>query len=142
MPAAAASAKQRHHLIGAYNWRSDRVAYKAVPWKNSESFIAFLEHLLVSVYPVGRMVLVMDNAAYPRSAATLAALRLFEHRLRVVWLPAYCAHLNRIERFWRHLKDLACANKLEASLEHLVTAIECGLSNQNNPNYPLPFSAF
>jgi transposase len=115
------------------------VAWKAVPWKNSEFFIAFLEFLLVSVYPVGRIVLVMDNVAYHRSAATLAALSLFEHRVMVVWLPAYCSELNLIERFWRHLKDLACANKLEAELEHLVSSVECSLTNQNDPAYPYRF---
>jgi transposase len=38
----------------------------------------------------------------------------------VVWLPSYCSDLKLIERFWRHLKDLACAYKLEAGLENLV----------------------
>lgn len=139
IPAPAVGSKKRHHLIGAYNWHTDTVAWKAVPWKNSEFFIAFLEFLLVTVYPVGRIVLVMDNVAYHRSAATLAALSLFEHRVMVVWLPAYCSDLNLIERFWRHLKDLACANKLEASVEHLVTSVECGLNNQNDPTYPYRF---
>lgn len=81
----------------------------------------------------------MDNMAYHRSAATLAALSLFEHRVMVVWLPAYCSDLNLIERFWRHLKDLACANKLEASLEYLVKSVECSLNNQNDPAYPYRF---
>ncbi len=139
IPVPAASAKQRYHLIGAYNWRTDRVAWKAVPWKNSEAFIAFLEHLLVKVYPIGRIVLVMDNVAYHRSAASLAALSLFEHRLMVVWLPAYCSELNLIERFWRNLKDLACANKLEANLEQLRSSVECCLNNQNDPEYAYRF---
>lgn len=137
--APAAGSKKRHHLIGAYNWRTDTVAWKAVPWKNSEFFIAFVEFLLMSVYRVGRIVLVMDNVSYHRSAASLAALSLFEHRVMVVWLPAYCSDLNLIERFWRHLKDLACANKLEASLEQLVNSVECSLNHQNDPAYPYRF---
>lgn len=139
IPAPAAGSKKRHHLIGAYNWRSDTVAWNTVPWKNSEFFIAFLEYLLVTVYPTGRIILVMDNVAYHRSAASLAALSLFEHRVMVVWLPPYCSNLNLIERFWRHLKDLACANKLEVSLEHLVTSVECTLNQQNDPAYPYRF---
>ena len=125
--------------MGAYNWLTDTVTWQAVSWKNSEFFIAFLEFLLVTVYPVGRIVLVMDNVSYHRSAATLAALSLFEHRVMVVWLPAYCSDLNLIERFWRHLKDLACANKLEAGLENLVTSVECSLNNQNDPAFPYRF---
>jgi len=49
--------------------------------KNSETFIAFLEELLVKKYPTGRIVLVLDNASYHKSGSALAALSLFEHRL-------------------------------------------------------------
>lgn len=81
----------------------------------------------------------MDNVSYHPSAATLAALSLFEHRIMVVWLPAYCSDLNPIERFGRHLKDLAYANKLEASLQNLVDAVERILNQQNAPHYPFRF---
>ena len=30
----------------------------------------------------------MDNVSYHKSAAVLAALSLFEHRLLVIWLPS------------------------------------------------------
>jgi putative transposase len=140
IPAPAAGSKQRLHVIGAYNWLQDRVAWKLVPWKNSEHFIAFIEHLLIHVHPTGRIVLVMDNVSYHRSAATLAALSLFEHRVMLVWLPAYCSDLNLIERYWRHLKDVACANKLESDLTHLRMAVERALSQQNLPDYPDRFT--
>ena len=100
-----------HHLIGAYNWHSDDVSALAVAVKNSQAFIAFLEYLLVDCYPTQRLLLVMDNAGYHHSAPVKAALSLFEHRVRVIYLPARCPDLNPIERYWRHLKDLACANK-------------------------------
>lgn len=125
--------------MGAYNWRSDTVTWMSVPWKNSEHFIAFVEHLLVKTYATGRGVLVMDNVSYHHSAATLAALSLFEHRVMVVWLPAYCSDLNPIERFWRHLKDLACANKLAASLTNLVATVERILDKQNDPGCSFRF---
>ncbi len=80
IPAPAAGSKLRHHLIGAYNWRTDTVTWKAVPWKNSEFLITFLEFLLVIVCPLRRIGLAMDSVAYHRSVTTLAALNLFEHR--------------------------------------------------------------
>jgi len=61
------------------------------------SFIGFLERLLIQQYPTGRVVLVMDNASYHKSAPALAALSLFEHRVMVIWLPTYCSDLNPIE---------------------------------------------
>lgn len=96
-------------------------------------FIEFLEHLLVDKYPSGRVVLVMDNASYHKSAPALAALSLFEHRLLVVWLPVYCSDLNPIERFWRHLKDQACANKLQDNISEVLKSAKHVLMEQNRP---------
>ena len=129
----------RHHVVGAYDWLTDQIAWTTPAGKNTESFVAFLEHLLTVCYPTQRIVLVMDNASFHKSAPSLAALSLFEHRLRVVWLPPYCSTLNPIERFWRHLKDHVCVDKLFPTIEKLVAAVECELTSQNNCAYPLRF---
>ena len=103
------------------------------------SFIGFLERLLIQQYPTGRVVLVMDNASYHKSAPALAALSLFEHRVMVIWLPTYCSDLNPIERFWRHLKDLACAHKLQSGIENVMCEVDKVLSEQNDLNSCLRF---
>ena len=134
--------KKHRHILGAYSWNTDTISWKVTSWKNSQSFLAFIEYLLVDCYPTGRIVLVMDNVSYHKSAAVLAALSLFEHRLLVIWLPPYCPELNLIERYWKHLKDLACANKLHNSIEEVVASAEYFLSQQNHPasNLRLTFS--
>ena len=139
IPAVQVGIKQHQHIFGAYTWRSDRISWTTAKTKNSAHFIAFLEHLLVEIYPTGRVVLVMDNAAYHKSASALAALSLFEHRVLVIWLPPYCSDLNPIERFWRHLKDLACANKLQDRIQDVVQATDKILNEQNNPRSTLRF---
>jgi transposase len=133
IPATRPGSKQHRHIFGAYDWVQDTITWTIAVRKNSETFIAFLEELLVKKYPAGRIVLVLDNAAYHKSASALAALSLFEHRLMVTWLPPYCSDLNPIERFWRHLKDLACANKLEDNIENVVKTTEKILNIQNDP---------
>jgi transposase len=139
IPAVQEGSKQHQHIFGAYNWRSDQISWTAAQTKNSAHFITFLEHLLVDTYPTGRVVLVMDNAAYHKSAPSLAALSLFEHRAQVIWLPPYCSDLNPIERFWRHLKDLACANKLQDHIQDVLQATSQILKEQNNPSSSLRF---
>ena len=139
IPLPANQEKKRCHVFGAYNWMSDQVEWMIAQWKNSETFITFLEHLLVEKYPTGRLVLVLDRASYHKSAAALAALSLFEHRILFVWLPAYCTELNPIERFWRHLKDMACANQLWSSLEEVIEKVEQVLHQQNIPDYEYRF---
>lgn len=134
------SSHQSYHLMGAYNWRTDQVVSQAVERKDSQTFIQFLEYLLVECFPTQKIVLVMDNASYHRSKTVRAALSLFEPRVRVFWLPKYCPTLNPIERFWRHLKDLACANKLDLSLENLADRVRLILDCQNSSDNVLRMS--
>jgi hypothetical protein len=139
IPATRPGEKQKRHVFGGYNWARDTITWTTAKTKNSVHFINFLEHLLVQKYPTGRVVLVMDNASYHKSASALAALSLFEHRGLMIWLPTYCSDLNPIERFWRHLKDLACADKLQDNIDEVVKAADKILSEQNNPNSCLRF---
>jgi hypothetical protein len=139
IPLPANREKKHCHVFGAYNWISDRVDWMIAHWKNSETFITFLEHLLVDKYPTGRLVLVLDRASYHKSAAALAALSLFEHRIMIIWLPAYCTELNPIERFWRHLKGLACANQLWSNMEEVIEKVEQVLHQQYALDYEYRF---
>jgi transposase len=133
VPALQPGSKKHRHIFGAYSWNTDRISWQVSNWKNSTSFLEFLEYLLVQCYPSGRIVLVMDNVSYHKSAAVLAALSLFEHRLLIIWLPPYCPELNLIERYWKHLKELACANKLHDCIEAVVASAEFALTQQNMP---------
>jgi hypothetical protein len=133
VPATRPGSKQKRHVFGGYDWVNDTITWTIAETKNSSQFIGFLEHLLIDQYPTGRVVLVMDNAAYHKSAPSLAALSLFEHRVLTIWLPTYCSELNPIERYWRHLKDQACANKLQNGIDEVVKAAENILINQNKP---------
>lgn len=129
-----------YHLMGAYLWTEDQVFTQAVERKNSQTFIQFLEYLLIEQFPAQKIILVMDNASYHKSKASLAALSLFEPRVNVFWLPKYCPNLNPIERFWRHLKDLACANRLDLSIDNLSGRVDEVLSAQNSPDHVLKMS--
>ena len=135
IPLPANQQKKHCHVFGAYNWINNHIEWMIAQRKNSETFITFLEYLLVEKYPTGRLILVLDRASYHKSAAALAALSLFEHRVMLIWLPAYCTELNPIERFWRHLKDQACANQLWSSLEEVTEKVEHLLHQQNTPDF-------
>lgn len=124
--------QQTHHVYGAYSWRDNTLTWITAAKRNSENFIVFLEQLLVNRYPTGRVVLVLDNAPIHTSYAARAALSLFEQRVLVIWLPKYCSLLNPIERYWRHLKDTICVNKLFPSLPDLVEAVDHELTRQND----------
>jgi transposase len=133
--------QETHHIFAAYNWCDDTVTWTTSKKKNSQAFIAFLEHLFVHRFPTERGVLVLDNAPYHTSGESLAALSLFEHRVLIFWLPKYCSlELNPIERFWRHLKDNICVNKLFPSLQDLIDAADAQLHRQNDSADPERFT--
>lgn len=109
--------QQWHHIFGAYHWATDQLVYLITAERNSEAFIAFLEHL-VHLYATGRpLVIVLDNGSIHRSQATQATFALLENQLLPLFLPKYCSELNPIERFWKHLKASACSNKLFPNME-------------------------
>ena len=138
--AAFTSPNHSYHLIGAYQWAQDQVFTQAVERKNSQTFIQFLEYLLIEQFPTQKIILILDNASYHKSRAALAALSLFAPRVKVFWLPKYCPNLNLIERFWRHLKDLACANKLDLAIDNLANRVDEILSFQNSKDHHLKMS--
>lgn len=131
--------QRSHHLFAAYNWLNDTVTWLPAERKNTQSFIAFLEHLLVKTYPSGPVVVVLDNASFHKSAAALAALSLFEHRVWFFWLPPYCSSLNLIERFWGYLKAYLCSNKLFPNMHNLLASAHARLLAQNDPDNPKRF---
>ena len=82
------------------------------------------------------IVIVLDNASYHHSYVSEAMLAYFEDRSMVFWLPPYCSDLNPIERFWRHLKDKACANRLFKAIEDVIDSVDKVLTIQNELDHP------
>lgn len=131
---------QWHHLFGAYNFVTDEVVALAAPKKNSNAFVAFLDTLVQQVADDRPIVIVLDNASYHHSGTAQAGFAALETRLLPLFLPAYCSTLNPIERYWRHLKRLACANRLFPSIPALVDSVQHNLKQQNDPFNPNRFT--
>ncbi|MCB8977975.1 MAG: transposase [Ardenticatenaceae bacterium] len=113
-------------------WATDEVIYLISDKRNSSSFIAFLDHLVQQHSRERPLVIVLDNGSIHHSQATQAAFALLESELLPLFLPKYCSQLNPIERFWKHLKSLACADKLFADMDALVASVEANLAQQND----------
>lgn len=130
----AAGQQEWYDLFGAYHWQTDKIQWRTSETENTDSFIRFLEHFMNQVKSDKPIVIVLDNASYHHSRAAEAALARFEEEnLLTVWLPPYCSDLNPIERFWRHLRDHACANKLFDSIHAVADSVVSWLHRQNIP---------
>ena len=128
------------YLAGALNWRTETIHCQPLDRMNTEAIIAYFEWLFTEIYPTQTIVLVMDNASFHHSYAMQASLSVFEDRVLVLWLPAYSPDMNPIERFWKHLKANACANKLYKSIKQLIAGVFEMIECQNQPEHELRLS--
>jgi transposase len=108
-------------IFGALNIATGQWTYLIRERMKSPDFLAFLEHLL-EVYPAVPIILIVDN--YSNHTAHLVRDWLAAHpRIRVLFLPKYCSHLNPVEPIWLRLKDKVAANRLHGSISVLLEAV-------------------
>ena len=107
-------------IFGALDIHSGQWTYLIREHMCKEDFIAFLDHLLV-VY-TGPIILIVDN--YSSHTAHLVQDWLMSHpRLKLLYLPKYCSHLNPVEGIWLQLKNKIAANRLYASMKLLLETV-------------------
>jgi transposase len=100
-------------------------------------FVAFLSQV-AAAYPVGRLVLAMDNAP-THTARVVQRWLATQPRVEVIWLPRYGAHeVNPIERIWGLMKTAVAANRLAGSLEALTAAADRFFTDLAPHPVPLP----
>lgn len=112
-----ASWNRRFSVFGALNATDGQFSTAFFDKANSESFIAFVEHLLV-VYPTQLVFLVLDNASYHKSHRVREWVST-QPRLQLLFLPKNDPQLNPVEKIWWRMKDLVAANRSAGSLKHL-----------------------
>lgn len=109
-------------LFGALDIRTGHWTYLVRQRMHTEDFLAFLERLLIE-YPTQTIVLIVDN--YSSHTAHAVADWLAEHqRLRLLYLPKYCSHLNPVEPIWLQLKGKIAADRLYGSMAILLDTVK------------------
>jgi transposase len=101
-------------LFGALHVGTGAFCWQAFEKAVSTSFLAFLEYLL-RCYPVGDLVVVVDNASYHKSKAVVAWLKE-QPRVLLLYLPTHAPELNPVEKIWAALKEKVAANRSFANL--------------------------
>jgi transposase len=137
---AATQVRQSGVVAGVIDWQTAEVWCSPLENLSSTALIHFFSWLFLEVFPHEKLVIVMDNASAHHAHSMQAFFSLFEHRVRVLWLPPYSPDLNLIERFWKHLKLRITANRLFASLEEMFSALQAELIRQNASDYEFRFS--
>lgn len=90
-------------LLGVLVYETGAVFCMQDQFFNAETFLRFLKNVLIR-YPVGKIVMVLDNARIHHAKLIQPFLEKQKERLELLFLPPYSPTLNPIEGLWKWLK--------------------------------------
>ena len=123
------SGRDRLNIHGAIDLETGRTVMKDVLTVNALNTIMLLMGLEArsasrAMYPDMRMIHVfVDNARYHHAKLVQAWLAEPGRRIKLHFVPAYCPHLNPIERLWGLMHRHVTHNKRHATFKDFSTAM-------------------
>ena len=94
---------------------------------DATSFLEFLVFVLEH-YPVGKIVMILDNARNHHAKLIQPFLEENKGRLELVFLPPYSPNLNLIEGLWKWLKETVINNVFFSSVQKINLAVQSFLT--------------
>jgi len=92
---------KRLSMIGALCGEKFSAPFMFEGYCNTETFEAYLEHVLVPTLQAG-MIVIIDNASFHQSTTIRS---LIDHAgCQLIYLPPYSPDLNPIEHYWHKIK--------------------------------------
>ena len=118
-----ASGRDRLNLHGAIDLETGQTSIMDVEAVDAASTIALFEALERSHSTMGRIHVFLDNARYHHARAVQDWLQQPGRRIVLHFIPAYCPHLNPIERLWKVMHENVTHNKTYAKFRDFAEAV-------------------
>lgn len=96
-------------LVGYLNYETGEIYCEEHDTYDAKVFLKFLENLL-SKNTNGKTIVILDNARIHHAKLLQPFLKENEHRLQLMFLPAYSPNLNLIEGLWKWMKEKVIYN--------------------------------
>lgn len=129
------SGRERLNLHGAIDLETGKTIVKDVLTVDAVSTIALLA-AIETTYPAMRAIHVyLDNARYHHAKLVQAWLTRPGCRIKLHFVPAYCPHLNPIERLWGLMHRHITHNKCYKSFRDFSTAMLSFLRDEVPKNW-------
>lgn len=129
------SGRQRMNIHGAINLETGQTRMLDVETVDAESTI----HLLKSIeelYPrMARIHFFLDNARYHHAKIVQEWMREPGRRIELHFIPAYCPHLNPIERLWRVMHENITHNRSYDKFTQFAEKMLCFLREDIPKNW-------
>ena len=117
------SGRDRLNIHGAIDLETGQTVMKDVLSVGAASTILLLAAIEI-LYPDMRLIHVfLDNARYHHAKLVQAWMAMPDRRVRLHFVPAYCPHLNPIERLWGLMHRHITHNKCHASFRDFSVAM-------------------
>ena len=117
------SGRERLNIHGAIDLETGRTRMIEVVTVDALSTIALLI-AIETLYPAMRIIHVfLDNARYHHARAVQDWLAMPGRRIRLHFVPAYCPHLNPIERLWGLMHKNVTHNRCYATYNGFCEAV-------------------
>ncbi len=130
------SGRQRLNVHGAIDLETGKTAMIDVETVDAASTIRLLE-AIEAMYPLLAVIHVfLDNARYHHAKLVQAWLAQPGRRIRLHFVPAYCPHLNPIERLWGVMHKHLTHNTCYASYREFAEAVLGFLRDQVPRRWP------
>jgi len=113
---------QKRYLAGALHARTGKVVWSEGPSKNTDLFLALLEHLRARYRSARRIVLIVDNYRIHKSRLACAWLK-HNPKFELLFQPTYHPWVNHIERLWKQLHDVVTRNHSHTTMNGLMRAV-------------------
>jgi transposase len=126
------SGRQRMNIHGAIDLETGQTRMREVLTVDAMSTIALLASI-EALYPAMRLVHVfLDNARYHHAKLVREWLAEPGRRIELHFVPAYCPHLNPIERLWGLMHRNLTHNRCYATYNEFCDTV-LGFLNENVP---------
>jgi transposase len=117
-------------LLGILNYETGHIYCEEEEKYDAQVFLNFLENV-VSNYPTGKIVMILDNARIHHAKLLEPFLRKIGQRLEFVFLPPYSPKFNLIEGLWGWLKSDTINNVFYNSVMEIRAAVKDFISSIN-----------
>lgn len=114
-------------LIGCLDYASGEILCSEKEHYDATSFLEFLVFVLEH-YPVGKIVMILDNARIHHAKLIQPFLEENKGRLELVFLPPYSPNLNLMEGLWKWLKETVINNVFFSSVQKINLAVQSFLT--------------
>jgi len=120
----ATSGRQRINIHGAINLETGQMVHVEGLKINAKTTKALLERIETAHPSMACIHVFLDNARYHHARELRPWLEAPDRRVKLHFLPAYCPHLNPIERLWGVMHKAVTHNQTYPSFKAFVDAIK------------------